>query len=97
MQRAEKLSDAEVEAELKTLSDWTLDEGKLKREFRFPDFVSAFSFMTRVALVAERMNHHPEWSNVYGLVRVALSTHDCRGLSHRDFALARELNRLAGG
>lgn len=90
----ERLSDEGVHDELSRLEDWAIADGKLLREFRFPDFVSAFGFMTRAALVAERMNHHPEWSNVYGTVRIELVTHDCAGLSKRDFALARELNRL---
>ena len=68
---------------------------RIERSFRFPDFVSAFSFMTEVALVAERMNHHPEWTNVYGRVDVALSTHDAGGLTRLDFELAEAMNRAA--
>jgi 4a-hydroxytetrahydrobiopterin dehydratase len=92
---AHKLSEEQIRGELATLAGWSIENGKLHRAFRFGDFVAAFGFMSRCALVAERMNHHPEWFNVYGLVRVDLTTHDCHGISDRDFALAREMNRLA--
>ena len=75
------LKKSEVLAKLKTLPHWTLKTGKLTREFQFKDFVEAFEFMGQVAVVAEQMNHHPEWSNVYNRVEVVLTTHDCRGLS----------------
>jgi 4a-hydroxytetrahydrobiopterin dehydratase len=90
-----KLDDAEVERRLRDLPGWSVVAGKLHREFRFPDFVAAFGFMTRAALVAEAMNHHPEWFNVYGTVRVELVTHDARGISEKDFALAARLDALA--
>ena len=67
---------------------WKATDGKLVKTFRFPDFVEAFAFMTQVALVAERLNHHPDWSNVYGTVRVMLSTHDAGGVTELDFELA---------
>ena len=89
-----KLRDDDVQARLAELPEWRLEEGKLFREFRFKDFVAAFGFMSRCALVAERMDHHPEWSNVYNRVSVSLVTHDCQGLSERDFALARRMNEL---
>ena len=89
-----KLRDDEVHARLVELPEWSLREGKLFREFRFKDFVAAFGFMSRCALVAERMDHHPEWSNVYNRVSVSLVTHDCQGLSERDFALAQRMNEL---
>jgi 4a-hydroxytetrahydrobiopterin dehydratase len=92
-----RLSDDEVSAELDTVPGWAIEDGKLHREFQFPDFVTAFGFMTKAALIAERMNHHPEWFNVYGRVRVDLTSHDCAGLSARDFKLAREMTKLAGG
>ncbi|MGI9323933.1 MAG: 4a-hydroxytetrahydrobiopterin dehydratase [Pseudomonadales bacterium] len=74
---------------------WTLHDGKLRREFQFRDFVTAFGFMTQVALIAERMNHHPEWFNVYRTVRVDLTTHDAGGISSKDFELASAMDRLA--
>jgi 4a-hydroxytetrahydrobiopterin dehydratase len=67
----------------------------ISKEFRFADFNQAFAFMTQVALKAERMDHHPEWSNVYNRVSVRLSTHDCGGLSQRDIDLARFIDTLA--
>ena len=90
-----KLSDAELAEALAGLPGWTLDEGKLHREYRFPDFVAAFGFMASVALVAERMNHHPEWFNVYGTVRVHLTTHDAGGITRRDLELARAMDARA--
>jgi 4a-hydroxytetrahydrobiopterin dehydratase len=89
--------DAETIAErLNTLPDWSLADGKLHRELRFADFVEAFAFMTRVALVAEKMDHHPEWSNVYATVVVDLTTHDAGGITDLDFALAAEMDRATG-
>jgi 4a-hydroxytetrahydrobiopterin dehydratase len=70
---------------------------RLTRIFRFPDFVGAFAFMSACALVAEKLNHHPDWSNVYATVTVALTTHDAGGLTELDFKLAREMDRLASG
>lgn len=92
---SDRLPDTEVDAALAGLPGWTQREGKLHREYRFPDFVAAFGFMAKVALVAERMNHHPEWENVYGTVRVHLTTHDAGGITRRDLELARAMNALA--
>lgn len=75
-------------------SDWHLDDGKLHRVFLFPDFVEAFGFMTRAAIHAEKMNHHPEWSNVYRKVEVFLVTHEAGGITHRDFELAAIMDSL---
>jgi 4a-hydroxytetrahydrobiopterin dehydratase len=92
----EKL-DADARAALAAeLPAWTLDGEHLKRTFRFADFVAAFAFMTKVALLAERADHHPEWSNVYNRVEIALTTHDAGGLSARDVALARAIDALGG-
>lgn len=79
------------------LPDWRLDAGRdaLVRSFKFRNFVEAFGFMTRVALLAEKMDHHPEWSNVYNRVEILLTTHDCNGLSARDLALAEAIDKLA--
>lgn len=86
-----KLKPSDIEAALKTLPQWTHDtaRGAIRRVFGFKDFSEAFGFMTRVALAAERDNHHPEWFNVYNRVEVTLTTHDCKGLSQRDIDLAR--------
>lgn len=93
------LSDAEIEAAIKQLpgSDWRLVDGKLYAEFRFDDFVLAFAFMSASALIAERMNHHPEWFNVYNRVNVHLTTHDAGGLTDLDFQLAGHMSRIAAG
>ncbi len=90
----EKLSPAEIERRLQALPDWVLDQHKLYRQFVFRDFVEAFGFMSRVALLAEAMNHHPEWSNVYNRVDIHLTSHDAGGISERDFSLAGRINRL---
>ncbi|MEZ4363417.1 MAG: 4a-hydroxytetrahydrobiopterin dehydratase [Kofleriaceae bacterium] len=92
-----KLDDDEVSRALAALPRWRLVGGKLFRELQFADFVEAFGFMTSAALVAERMSHHPEWSNVYGTVRVYLTTHDVGGLTSLDVELARAMERLAAG
>jgi len=92
----ERLSENAVAAQLQSLPGWSLREGKLHRELRFADFVTAFGFMASVALIAERLNHHPEWFNVYNRVVVDLTTHDVGGISARDFKLAAEIERLAG-
>jgi len=90
-----KLSDSDVAARLKDLPQWTLAGGKLHREYKFADFVAAFGFMASCALVAERMNHHPEWFNVYNKVVVDLATHDVAGISAKDFELAAAMDKLA--
>ncbi len=90
------LSQEEVQKRLSSLPDWQLSsDNKLHREFRFADFQSAFCFMTRVAFVAEAMNHHPEWYNVYNVVHVDLCSHDVQGISTRDFVLAERMQELA--
>lgn len=81
---------------LTSLPAWTLDHDKLVREFRFADFSEAFAFMTRVALAAEALGHHPEWSNVWNRVTIELITHDTGGLSNLDVELARRIEALAG-
>ena len=88
-----RLSDSEVAALLTELPDWTLraDGKALERSFKFADFNAAFGFMTRVALYADKHDHHPEWSNVYNRVEITLTTHDAGGLSQRDAAMARAL------
>jgi 4a-hydroxytetrahydrobiopterin dehydratase len=92
-----KLDADDVAKRLTTLAGWTTQDGKLHREYRFADFVEAFGFMASVALVAERMNHHPEWFNVWSTVRVDLTTHDAGGITAKDFELAAAMDRLATG
>ena len=89
----------EVRAEvLPSLKDWSIVEGRdaIQKVYRFPDFNAAWGFMSRVALVAEQMNHHPEWFNVYNRVEVTLSTHDAGGLSQRDVDMARAMDVIFG-
>jgi 4a-hydroxytetrahydrobiopterin dehydratase len=82
---------------LAEIPDWreVSNRDAITRHFAFANFVDAFGFMTRVALIAEKMDHHPEWFNVYRTVEITLSTHDAGGLTENDIALAREINRLA--
>jgi len=89
------LSNGELNAALKQLEGWTMKEGKLHRQFQFSSFIEAFGFMTRVALVAESMGHHPEWFNVYNRVTMDLTTHDAGGITGKDVALARKANEFA--
>jgi 4a-hydroxytetrahydrobiopterin dehydratase len=91
----EKLDSAAIDAALKELPGWSLDDGKLHAEFRFADFNAAFGFMTRSALEAERLDHHPEWFNVYDLVRVHLTTHDAGGITQNDVDLASSMRAFA--
>ncbi len=93
---AEKLNDTEIDAELDNLSGWTVVNGKLHKQFQFSSFVEAFGFMARVALVAESMNHHPEWFNVYNRVTIDLMTHDAGGISALDFELAKRADEFVG-
>jgi 4a-hydroxytetrahydrobiopterin dehydratase len=83
-----RLDDEAIRARLEELPHWSLNDGKLHRELTFRDFVEAFGFMTRVALLAEKANHHPEWHNVWNKVVIDLSTHDASGLTEKDFELA---------
>lgn len=93
---ADKLSDEAIAAELAELNGWSLDEGKLRRDFKFQNFIEAFGFMTSAAIAAEKMNHHPEWFNVYSNVTVHLTTHEASGITELDFELAKKMNALAG-
>ena len=95
MPRPRALEGPEIEARLKALDAWTLESGKLHREFRFANFVEAFGFMTQVALHAEKLDHHPEWSNVYDRVAVDLTTHDAGGITELDFELASRMDAAA--
>ncbi|MBP8670829.1 MAG: 4a-hydroxytetrahydrobiopterin dehydratase [Sphingobium sp.] len=92
-----RLSQAERDTLLRTLPDWQWDEQRdaIRRTFAFADFVEAFAFMTRVALLAEKADHHPEWSNIYNSVDVLLTTHDAGGLSMRDIALAQSIDAIS--
>ncbi len=96
-----KFSPEEVSAALTQLNQaaavpWKVVDGALEKVFQFPDFSCAFAFMTRVALLAEKLDHHPEWFNVYGTLRIRLTSHDVGGLSARDFHLAQRIETLPG-
>lgn len=93
------LSETEREEALASLTGWTLDplRDAIVKSFRFKDFGEAFAFMTRVALEAEKADHHPEWSNVWNRVDILLSTHSAGGLTGKDVALARKIEAIAGG
>ncbi len=88
-----KLSGNELDELVKSLSGWELKDGKLQKSFKFSNFIEAFGFMTRIALEAEKINHHPEWSNVYNTVIVKLSTHDAGGITDYDIKLASIIDR----
>ncbi len=90
-----KLSDEELERGLADLPGWTAADGKLHRNYRFSDFGAAMAFMVQVAFEAERLEHHPNWSNVYNRVDVTLWTHDVGGLTDRDLALATAMEQRA--
>jgi 4a-hydroxytetrahydrobiopterin dehydratase len=90
----QKLSAQEIAAELEKLKGWSVQDGNLHRVFEFADFVHAFGFMTSVALAAEAMNHHPDWSNSWNKVNVNLVTHSAGGLTKNDFALAAKMDAL---
>lgn len=94
----EQLDEEERADALDALDDWDYDEARdaITRRFTFADFSAAFAFMTRVALLAEKADHHPEWSNVWNRVDILLTTHDAGGLSRRDVALAEAIDALAG-
>jgi 4a-hydroxytetrahydrobiopterin dehydratase len=96
MNARKKLADDEIGSRMRDLPGWSLVGGKLHRELRFPDFSAAFGFMSRVALAAERMDHHPDWSNVYNRVTIDLETHDAGGLTALDFDLAAQISRIHG-
>jgi len=94
-----KLTTDERAAALKELANWQRVEGRdaIQRSFKFKNFNEAWGFMNRVALLAEKDDHHPEWFNVYNRVDILLSTHDCDGLSARDVKLAKAIDKIAGG
>ena len=92
-----KLTPAARARALKTLKEWQLVDGRdaIHKQYRFKNFVEAFGFMSQAALVAERMDHHPEWFNVYNRVEIILSTHDADGLTRKDINLARRIDEIA--
>lgn len=92
--KVKALSIDEIQLKLKDHSEWSLKDKKLHRDFQFKDFKQAFAYMTKVADIAERMNHHPEWFNVYNRLSIELTTHDAGGISEKDFELATQLDQI---
>jgi 4a-hydroxytetrahydrobiopterin dehydratase len=92
--KPKKLSKPEITAGLRRLKGWSIAKGNLHRLFKFKDFTQAFGFMKRVALAADRMDHHPNWSNAYNKVTVDLSTHSAGGLTKNDFELAGKIQKI---
>jgi len=87
------LTETEIKAHLsEKFKSWTFDNGAIKRELKFKNFVDAFSFMTAIALEAEKMDHHPDWTNVYNTVGIILSTHSAGGVTNKDFKLAEKID-----
>ena len=95
MSRPTALASNDVECRLKSQPGWNLEHDKLHRVFEFKSFVEAFGFKSQIAILAEKMDHHPEWSNVYSRVEVFLTTHDAAGITELDFELAEHMDRLA--
>ena len=91
-----KLTTLQIENKILNLSNWTVQNDKLHKQYHFGSFIEAFGFMASVALVAESMNHHPEWTNVYNRVTIDLTTHDSGGISALDFELAKRADEIAG-
>jgi 4a-hydroxytetrahydrobiopterin dehydratase len=95
--KLEKMSNQAILDHLKLLNEnvvskWDFNKGKLEKQFVFPDFISAFGFMSQCAIYCEKVDHHPEWCNVYNKVRVQLITHEVNGISYKDFDLATKMN-----
>jgi 4a-hydroxytetrahydrobiopterin dehydratase len=97
MPRPPLLAEHDVKSRLAAHPAWTHTDGRLCREFLFPTFSEAFGFMARAALAAEKLDHHPDWTNVWNRVAVSLQTHDAGGVTDLDFRLAAEMDRIAGG
>jgi 4a-hydroxytetrahydrobiopterin dehydratase len=89
-----RLTEEQIRTELSGLQGWSVVNGKLHKDFVFDDFIEAFGFMCKAAIHIEKMNHHPEWFNVYNKISVDLVTHDAGGITQNDIALARTLNLL---
>lgn len=91
----EKLSKVIISAALENLKDWGFVDNAIEKKFQFKDFVQALGFIVQVGLCAEKANHHPEFYNVYNKVTIRLSTHDAKGVTNKDFALAKAIDEIA--
>ncbi len=85
---------SDIQENLQWIKDWKLEGNSIHKDFKFKDFISAFGFMTKVAFHAEKLNHHPNWKNVYNTVSITLSTHDAGGLTELDFKLAKLIDKI---
>ena len=92
--KASLLSEQELTSLVELLPNWEIQNSKLRREWQFQNFVEAFGFITKVAMISEKLNHHPEWSNVYSKVTIELTTHDLNGLTNLDIQLAQAIDSL---
>ena len=92
----QKISTEKIESALEDLPGWHYHEDRIERNFEFADFSEAFAFLSRVALLSEKLNHHPNWSGVYNEVALALTTHDAGGVTERDLKFAREVDKMLG-
>ena len=95
MTRPTKLDDDTISKRLEAMPNWRREGDTIRRNLEFADFAEAFGFMARIALVAEKMDHHPDWKNVYNRVEIALNTHDAGGITELDFALAERIDKAA--
>jgi 4a-hydroxytetrahydrobiopterin dehydratase len=91
-----KFNDQEIELSLKTLKDWAYRDGFIEKEFIFKDFKEAIAFMVKVGFEAELLDHHPDWCNVYNMVKIKLQTHFMNGISDKDFTLAHKIEEMLG-
>lgn len=92
--RPKAYTQEEIKTEFQNLKDWSLNAASISKEIKFKDFVQAFGFMTQIALEAEKLDHHPDWKNVYNKVSITLSTHDAGGLTELDFKLAKKIDKI---
>jgi 4a-hydroxytetrahydrobiopterin dehydratase len=91
-----KLSKQDIDSQLEHFSNWSYEDDAIHISFEFEDFKSAFSVMTRIAFEAERLQHHPDWSNVYNTLNISLSTHDAGGVTEKDFEMAKAIEDILG-
>jgi len=92
--KTKKLSASETKKHLKELTGWTLDNNFIQKDFEFKDFLEAFGFLSRIAVLSEKLNHHPNWSGVYNKVQIKLQTHDAGGITAKDIELAKKIEAL---
>jgi 4a-hydroxytetrahydrobiopterin dehydratase len=92
--KRKKLNASETKNHLKELTGWTLDNNFIQKDFEFKDFLEAFGFLSRIAVLSEKLNHHPNWSGVYNKVQIKLQTHDAGGITAKDIELAKQIEKI---